>query len=182
MKTRIILLLRYFKRLYKLSLNAEKQDLMAWRELKQMHFDAGWKSGIYESEMQIVTSFEIGNENSAKFGYSIENREFHCRVNIVENYSPELTTDFFILATHFNNLLNKGKVEIDVNERIVSYNYRCDLLVPLLYPGEYYDKMLVHHRTSKDIYWAFEKLMYENEEPALIISDLMNKKKEEIKD
>ena len=112
MKTHFKLLFLYFKRIFYLSLNAKKQDLLAWRQLKQMHFDAGWKSGIYESEMQIVTSFEIGNENSAKFGYYIENIEYHCKVNIVENYSPEMTTDFFILATHFNNLLNKGKVEM----------------------------------------------------------------------
>ncbi len=182
MKTQINQILNYFKRIYLLSLSADKQDKMAWKQLKKVHLDAGWKSGIYESEMQIVTSFEIGNDSSAKFGYSIENREYHCRVNIVENYSPEMTTYFFILAAHFNNLLNKGKVMIDVDERIVTYSYKCDVLVPMLYSGEFYDRMLIHHSTSKDIYWAFEKLINENEEPAVIISDLLNKNKEEIKD
>jgi len=33
----------------------------------------------------------------------------------------------------------------------------------------------------KDIYWAFDKLISENEEPAVIISDLLNKNKEEKK-
>ncbi|OIP85102.1 MAG: hypothetical protein AUK44_00510 [Porphyromonadaceae bacterium CG2_30_38_12] len=182
MKTQINHVLRYFKRVYLLSLSADNQDKTAWRQLKKLHVDAGWKSGIYESEKQIVAVFEIGNEKSAKFGYYIENREYHCKVNIVENYLPEMTTDLFILAAHFNNLLNKGKVEIDVDERIVSYNYRCDLLVPLLYSGEFYDRMLIHHSTSKDIYWAFEKLIHENEEPAVIISDLLNKNKEEKND
>jgi len=179
MKTQINHVLRYFKRVYLLSLNADNQDKMAWRQLKKLDGDAGWKSGIYESEKQIVSVFEIGNESSAKYGYYVENREYHCRVNIVENYSPEMTTDLFILAAHFNNLLNKGKVEIDVDDRIVSYTYRCDLLVPLLYSGEFLDRMLIHHSTSKEIYWAFEKLINENEEPALIISDLLNKNKEE---
>ncbi len=182
MKKHIILLLRYFKRVYLLSLSTEKQDKMAWKQLKKLHAESGWKSGIYESEMHIITSFEIGNDSSAKFGYSIENKEYHCRVNIVEDYLPEMTTDLFILAAHFNNLLNKGKVEIDVDDRIVTYIYKCDVLVPMLYSGEFYDRMLIHYSTSKDIYWAFEKLIHENEEPALIISDLLNQKKEEIKD
>jgi len=182
MKKHLKLLILYFKRIFILSLNRKKQDMIAWKQLKQLHADSGWKSGIYESEKQIVTSFDIGNTEAVKFGYSIENREFHCRLNIVENYLVEMTTDLFILAAHFNNLLNKGKVEIDVADRIVSYNYRCDLLVPLLYSGEFFDRMLMHHSTSKDIYWAFTKLINDNEEPAIIIADLLNKiKGEEIK-
>ena len=35
----------------------------------------------------------------------------------------------------------KGKVEIDVNDRIISYNYKSDLLAPMLYPCEFYDRL-----------------------------------------
>ena len=120
MKTQLNNILRYFKRLYLLSLNAEKQDQMAWKQLKRIHLDEGWKSGIYENDKQILAVFNIGNDNFTRFGYSIVNREYHCRVNVVEDYLPEMTTDLFVLAAHFNNLLNKGKVEIDVDDRIVS--------------------------------------------------------------
>jgi hypothetical protein len=39
-----------------------------------------------------------------------------------------------------------------------------------------------HYNTSKDIYWAFQKLVLENEIPALIIADLLKKNDEEKKD
>jgi len=47
-----------------------------------------------------------------------------------------------------------------------------------LYSGELYDQLIRHQNISKDIYWAFEKLINENEAPAIIISDLINKNKE----
>ena len=175
MKQQLNLIYRYFTRIYKLSLSSDKQDLLAWKALKKMHVDAGWKSGVYEKGQYIETVFEIGEEKAGVFNYMILDREYHCRVNILENFMPEMATDFFILAAHFNNLLNKGKVEINVNDRTVEYNYKSDLLVPLLYPGEFHNRMLKHYYTSKDVYWAFNKLIYEKDEPAIIIADLLKK-------
>jgi hypothetical protein len=35
--------------------------------------------------------------------------------------------------------------------------------------------MLLHYRLAKDMYWAFDKLVLENEAPAIIIADLLKK-------
>ena len=35
-----------------------------------------------------------------------------------------------------------------------------------------------HYATSKDVYWAFNKLLNEQEEPALIMADLIRMKDE----
>jgi hypothetical protein len=48
----------------------------------------------------------------------------------------------------------------------------------LLFNGEIYDQLICHYNASKDIYWAFQKLVEENEVPAIIIADLLRKMKE----
>jgi len=51
----------------------------------------------------------------------------------------------------------------------------------LLYTNTIYDQIFGHYKTSKDIYWAFQKLVEENEAPAIIIADLLRKREEERK-
>lgn len=103
---------------------------------------------------------------------------FHCRVKILEEFPTELTTDLFILAAHFNNVLNNGVVVVNVHSEYVEYHQKKDLLVPLLYTGEVYGQLMQHHTTSKEIYAAFQRLIIEQEAPAIIIADLLKKKQE----
>ena len=110
----------------------------------------------------------------------IHEGSFHCRVKILEHYPSELTTDLFILAAHFNNLLNNGVVIVNVHNRYVEYHQKRDLLIPLLYTNETYGQLIRHYNTSKDIYSAFQRLVIEQEAPAIIIADLL--KKNETKD
>ena len=98
---------------------------------------------------------------------------FHCRINILEDYPIELTTDLFILAAHFNNLLNNGVVIVNVQSRYVEYHQKRDLLIPLIYTSETYGQLMRHYNTSKDIYAAFQRLIIEQEAPAIIIADLL---------
>jgi hypothetical protein len=44
-----------------------------------------------------------------------------------------------------------------------------------MYRDEIHNRMLKHYELSKDMYWAFVKLVDENEEPAIIIADLIKK-------
>jgi hypothetical protein len=69
-------------------------------------------------------------------------------------------------------------VQVDVNSATVAYRVKRDILVPLLYGGETYELMNRHYDTSKDIYWAFQKLVVDSEEPALIIADLLKSREE----
>ncbi len=163
----------YLQRIYRLALSFKKQEELVWKELKKLHADADWKHGVYEKEKYIETIFELGKEQGGAFYYMIYDGSFHCRVKILENYSIELTTDLFILATHFNNLLNNGVVIVNVQSHYVEYHQKRDLLIPLLYTSETYEQLMRHYNTSKDIYAAFQRLIIEQEEPAIIIADLL---------
>jgi len=170
----------YLKRIYRLTFSFKKQEEIVWTELKKLHADAEWKSGVYEKEKYIETIFEISNEQGGIFYYMIYDGSFHCRVKILEDYPTELTTELFILAAHFNNLLNNGVVIVYVNSHYVEYHQKRDLLIPLLYNSEIHGQLIRHYNTSKDIYSAFQRLVIEQEAPAIIIADLL--KNNEAKD
>lgn len=163
----------YLQRIYRLALTFKKQEEIVWKELKKLHAAAEWKSGVYEKEKYIETIFEISNKKGGAFFYMIYDGSFHCRVKILEDYPTELTTDLFILAAHFNNLLNNGVVIVNVNGHYIEYHQKSDLLIPLLYPSEIHGQLIRHHNTSKDIYSAFQRLVIEQEAPAIIIADLL---------
>ena len=163
----------YLQRIYRLTLNFKKQEELVWEELKKLHADAEWKYGVYERDKYIETVFEISKEQGGIFYYMIYDGCFHCRVKILEDYPTELTTDLFILAAHFNNLLNNGVVIVNVNGHYVEYHQKRDLLIPLLYNSEIHGQLNRHYNTSKDIYSAFQRLVIEQEAPAIIIADLL---------
>lgn len=165
----------WLRRIYRLSLSSKKQENLLWKDLKKLHACAGWNSGIHENLKYIETAFEIG-EGKTESLYSIvyENQLFF-RVRILNTFSEEWTTDIFLLAAHFNNILNYGIVQVNPHAQYVEYRQRIEIIVPLLYPSESYIRFIRHLETAKDIYWALNKLIYENEPPALIIADLLNK-------
>lgn len=163
----------YLQRVYRLTLNFEKQEEIVWKELKKLHSDAKWNSGVYEKERYIETNFEISKEKLSSFYYMIYDGCFHCRVKILEDFPHDLTSDLFILAAHFNNLLINGVVKVNVNSQYVEFHQKRDQLIPLLYNSEIHEQLIRHYNTSKDIYSAFQRLVYEQEAPAIIIADLL---------
>ena len=169
----------YFNRIYRLSLSPEKQEVLVWEDLKKLHALAGWRYGVYENEKYVETVFEIADEKPTTYFYIIFEGYYHCRVAILENYPEELTTELFVLATHFNNLLKNGGVLINVESQSIEYNLKREILIPLLYPGEIHEQLVGHFGASKDIYWACQRLIEENEAPAIIIADLLRMKETE---
>ena len=163
----------YLKRIYRLLLPYNKYELIVWKDLKKLHQSAGWKSGFFENERYIETTFEIAKEQLSTYYYMIYDGAFHCRVKVLEGFSAEYATDLFILASHFNNILNHGVVAVNVQNQCVEYHTKKDIIVPLLYTGEIYQMLIQHHKASKDVYKAFQRLMIENEAPAIIIADLL---------
>lgn len=160
-------------RAYRSLLDISNQEKIVWKELKKLHSDCGWHTGVYEEDKFLETVFSIADETPGYYHYSIRDNELQCTVRVLENYGSELTTDVFVLASHFNNLLKFGVVEVNVDSSAVTYRLPQNALVPCLYTGEIYNQITMHYETSKDIYWAFQKLNIENEEPTLIIADLL---------
>ncbi|WP_333696359.1 hypothetical protein [Flavobacterium sp.] len=165
----------YLIRIYRLLLNYEKQEEVIWKDIKKLHADCGWRSGVYENDKYIETVFEISKETPVVFHYIVGKYSFHCSVKILENYPLDLTTDFFILATHFNNVLSDGVVIVNVNNHYIEYHHKVNLLLPLLYRNEIYSQIIRHYDTARDIYEAFQRLINENESPAIIIADILNR-------
>ena len=182
MKPLLERLLFYFKKIYRISISYKKYEEIVWNDLKKLHKNSEWRYGVFESDKHIEAVFEIGEKTGAKFYYMVYDGQYHCRVKIIEEFSPDVTTDLFVLAAHFNNLLNSGVVVVNVQSGYVEYHTKNDLIVNLIYPGELHEQLLRHFNISKDIFWAFNKLVNENEEPTLIIADLMRRNKKDDKD
>jgi hypothetical protein len=156
-----------------LSLSPDKQEGLVWQDLKRLHIDSNWKSGIFEKERTIETVFEISNEKAGVFYYMLYEGFYHCRVKVLENFSDHFATDIFILSAHFNNVLKNGKVIVNVENRYVEYHRKREMLIPLLYNGELSVELMDHYGVARDVYSAFQRLVVEHEAPAIIIADLM---------
>lgn len=163
------------KRGYRSMLNSAKQEALVWEDMKKLHAEAEWRSGVYESDRCIETVFSIAEETPGVYRYWITENELHCTVKVLDEFSLELTTDIFVLASHFNNHMKNGVVEVNVDAATVSYRLKQNTLVPCLYEGEIYQQLITHYDISKDVYWAFQRLVREDEEPAIIFADLMKK-------
>lgn len=163
----------YLRTLYRISSDHRKFNRIVWKDLNQLHKNANWKYGIFESEKYVETVFEIGPDEFQKYFYMIYDGQFHCRVKVLDNFSPDFASELFILASHFNNLLNNGVVIVNVKSGYVEYHVKTELILHIVYPGELHAQIKRHYNTSKDMFWAFNKLVNENEEPALIIADLL---------
>jgi hypothetical protein len=168
----------YFEKIVNITLGYKHFEKFVWKELIKLHKIANWHHGLFMTDKYIETVFEIAENKTTRFFYMLYEGSFHCRVKIIEDFPIEVTTDLFILATHFNNLLNQGIVIVNVENRYVEYHVKSDLIVHVIYPGEIHSQIVRHHKISKDVFWAFNKLLVENEEPALIIADLFKMKDE----
>lgn len=167
----------YLRKIYRITISDKKHEEIVWNDLKKLHQDSKWRFGVFESDKHIETVFEIGEKTGATFYYMVYDGHYHCRVKVLENFSSEITTELFVLAAHFNNLLNSGVVVVNVQSGYVEYHTKNDYIVNIIYPGELHAQLLRHFNTSKDIFWAFNRLVNENEEPTLIIADLMRMNK-----
>ena len=169
----------YLQRIIRITYKNTRRESFVWKKLKKLQSESKWHHGVYESEKYVETTFAIAEDTPAHYYYMIYDGYYHCRVKIHENYPIELTTQIFILASHFNNLLNAGVVVVNVENRYIEYHLKTEIIIPTLFPGEIHELLIRHYNISKDIFWAFNELVYKNEEPALIIADLLRSKNED---
>jgi len=176
-------LIVYFRILYRFLLKdiESKQENVVWKELKKFFAKFNWKYGIYEQDKCIEVWFYSQYDKSIRYRYGIYDKCFYSQANVWENFPIELTSDVFILAQHFNNLLSNGRMTVDIESRSVSYLLKDNILLPYLYKAIIEIRIDSHVNTAQEINWAFQKLVEENEAPAIIIADLLKKKSEEEK-
>lgn len=147
--------------------------------LKNLHLKKRWHSATYENDKRIKSTFTYNDSETMDYWYAVEEEQICCRVPMIQNFPEEATTDVFILSAHFNNILWKGKIEVNTTYRYVEYNLESELLTVLLYPDRMEWMKSVHYHDSIDIIWAFRKLIEEQEPPAFIIAELIQKRQAE---
>ena len=162
-----------FQRMYRVNLPIEKRQKKVWDDLKKLCSDSGWRYGTYEDDKLVEMQFELAEDLYAKHYYFILPDRLSCRVRVVEEYEQEKALEVFILAQHFNNELNNGKVVVDAGDRTVEYIEHRSLLAPLMYGDDIFSQMQNHNFIAKDVFTCFQRLMLEDVEPAIIIADLM---------
>jgi len=168
---------RYLKTIYRLSLSPAKREAVVWRDLKKLFVALDLRHGVFESSRHIETGFIMDEDKGRMFFYRLRDGDFECFVRVIEYFPEELTSDIFILTTHFNNLLNYGLVTVNTNNRSVNFTMKEDALIPCLYPGHLHAMMDRHHDITRDLlYKAFQRLVHEVEAPTIIIADLLNER------
>jgi hypothetical protein len=155
-------------------LDESQQMECVWNELIKIHQESNWRFGIYESENYVETTFAISEEMQTTYRYLIYEQNLHFDVRVIDSFPTELTTDLFVLASHFNNLLMFGKVVVDVNRCNVLFSYQNEISFYSVFPEKIDHHISRHFHISRDVYWAFQKYLTEREEPVIIIGELLN--------
>lgn len=168
----------YLRRLYRLSVSMNKWDDLVWNDLKELHLDANWNSGVHERDKVITCHFAINDTKGLQYIHFIHNGNFNVRVTLVDEFEEEFINEMFILTTHINNIIARGLVTINPTNRSVTYTDYDPLIIPLLYSGDIYDRIIRHYNLSKIVYAAFNRLLYEGEPPAIIIADMLKENEE----
>lgn len=174
-KMGVVKMITLIRNAYRSTFPDKKRQLWVWNALKRVLTEEELRFGVFEQDRTIELSFSLDNENATKFHYSIAYDHLHTSATIVEDYPVEWTTEIFILAAHLNNILSIGKVTINVRDRTVSYAIERSIWPFLFNPGEMKFQMQGHCYMAQDVLWAYDKLLTENEAPAIIIADLLRK-------
>lgn len=144
-----------------------------WSKLLNFHESKGLKYGAYETDKYVELIMPIEDNNPRFYFQMIQGNCLYFKVSIIENFPVEVTTDLFILTTHFNNALNFGTLLVNSNNREVIYSLKNELDFYSTFPEKIERDISNHYTVSLDIYWAFNKYLNEREDPAFIFADFM---------
>jgi len=167
----------FFEKIYKISINNKKRQELVWRDLKSFFNKMGYNYGVFEKEMMIRAVFKISENKALDFNYYIEDGSLHFKSFLIAKYNPEIASDIFILASHFNNILKDFVVIICPDKCIIELKFKIEIFSSLIYPEKKIRAMYMHHEVSNIAYLAFKRLINEREEPAIIFADVMKNRK-----
>jgi hypothetical protein len=153
-----------------------------WESLKKYHKENGINYGTYEKEKYIETSFSLDDDNKIvkRYHYFIDEKNDFLKsiIYISEGFDSAKSKDILILASHFNSLMSKGLIRVNTEKGTISMEYRISLIVPYFSEAEIHFQCLEHFNHSRDIVWAFNRLLISDEDPVFIMVDLMRKLEE----
>ena len=159
--------------------NNQNRSEYVWESLKNYHKKNGFNYTSSEKDKYIETIFSIDNENNIvkRYHYLIDEKNDFLKsvIYISEGFDSNKSKDVLILASHFNSLMSKGLVRVNTQKGLISMEYRISLIVPYLCENEIHFQCLEHFNQSKDIVWAFNRLLVFDEDPVFIMVDLTKK-------
>jgi len=149
-----------------------------WEELIKLHKSKGWSYGVFETEKYVETVFPIEEDHPKHYFQMIYNDCLHFRIRIIEDFPVDVTTDLFILTTHFNNNLYHGILSVNVNNRGVDFTIKNELEFYSTFPDKIERDLSNHYYISKDIFWTFNKYLNERDDPAFVFAEFIERIKE----
>ncbi len=164
---------KFLKNSYRMRNRMNNAEKFVWEELLNLNRKNHWSHSVFETDKQIETLFAINKAKTKTFIYAVFKDQLLFKVVLVENFPIENTTDLFILATHYNNNYQHGRVVIDVKERRVEFISLDALEIYSLLPEKISSDLSLHYYISKDVFWGFNKYLETKDEPALIFADFL---------
>lgn len=161
-----------FTLLYR-SITIKKSAKYVWKELLKHHKNGEWRHGQYDNYVEC--NFNVDDNNTLRFIYEVEDKGLTFRSFILVDFDDEISTQLMILASHFNNLLSFGVVQVNLKYHYVEFSYTRDLFVYSFFPGTIENDTLRHFNLTKNIFWAFNELLSSGEEPVFIFSELLRR-------
>ena len=159
--------------------NNHNRSEYVWKSLKNYHKKNEFNYVSNENDKYIETFFSIDNENNIvkRYHYLIDEKNDFLKaiIYISEGFDSNKAKDALILASHFNSLLSKGLVKVNTQKGLIIMEYRIPLIIPYLCENEIHFQCLEHFNQSKDIVWAFNRLLIFDEDPVFIMVDLIKK-------
>jgi hypothetical protein len=154
----------------------ERQTELFWNLLKEYFKNTGYSYGTFENEKAIQQEIEISEGSCILFNYYLNRTRFYLRSNFLHYPEPQDASEIFILAQHLNNLIRgEGKIRIDTEEQCCILSFDVDLR-PYLFGLSDIDEIIhLHTALVSDARKAYQRLLLEGVEPALIIADLLKR-------
>ncbi len=163
----------YCRKIYRLTFKNNKKEEVCWNDLKKLRDESNWQSKTLEKEMVMECLFDLSENYRALFLYYVQDGGFICVVRIINENTHEISQEFFHLVAHFNSLLTHGHLNINISDQSIDYRVKKELSLHFLNPNEIHYQLLGHFNVAKDIYESFQRLIHENEEPVVIVGDLL---------
>ena len=167
----------YFKKVYRLTFKNSKKEEICWNDLKKLRDESNWQSKTIEKEKVMECLFDLSENHRALFLYYVLDGSFICDVRIINENTYEISKDFFHLVAHLNTLLQNGHLNINISNQSIDYKVKKDLTLHFLNPEELFYQILGHFNVAKDVYKSFQRLIHEDENPVVIIGDLLRRDK-----
>ena len=159
-------------------LNIKKRADIVWKDLIKLHKEAKWHFGQFDINKHIETSFHDQDGSIIKFNYRITHDDLLFNAIILQSFNEDFTNDIMVLASHFNGLLNFGKVIVNLKYNYIEFEYSRDLVTYMVYPGKIHTDISVHYNLTIDCIWAFSTLLETGDNPVFVISEFLKRKKD----